>query len=241
VTKPAAAEAPKPTTSQPPKPTPATTKPSKKDQSKKRKLVKESSEAPSPAKQPKTGKVIKKQKPKSSLQLIDEGVPDKEPVYGDEEANTQKEIEESLKEVQDAHRGPLPPVVIREPESRKFQRLLDVQGNGKEKVSDEQVALDLLTLHTPKKKSHAEQYIFQRRSSLPTEPSGHDESSSLYAELGLTDSETESDDEVPGIDVGDQDEGQAGPNPGIQDEGQVGSNPGDAAVSKPQSSHVVHT
>ncbi|GJX59930.1 hypothetical protein Tco_0291320 [Tanacetum coccineum] len=57
------------------------------------------------------------------------------------------------------------------------------------------------------------------RSSAPTEPSGHDESLSLYAELGLTDSETESDEEVPGIDAGDQDEGQARPNPGIDDEG----------------------
>ncbi|GKE15486.1 hypothetical protein Tco_1423063 [Tanacetum coccineum] len=244
VTKPAAAKAPKPTASQPPKPTPATTEPSKKDQSKKRKLVKESSEAPSPAKRPKAGKVIKKRKPKSSLQLIDEfvdeGVPDKEPVYGDEEADTQRAIEESLKEVHDAHRGPLPPVVIREPDSGKFQPLPDVQGKGKEKVSDEQVALDLLTLQTPKKKSPAEQYIFQRRSSAPTEPSGHDESSSLYAELGLTDSKTESDKEVPRIDTRDQDKGQVGPNPGIQDEGQAGSNPGDAAVSQPQSSHVVH-
>ncbi|GKB32019.1 hypothetical protein Tco_0871420 [Tanacetum coccineum] len=205
VTKPAAAKAPKPTPSQPPKPTLATTEPSKKDQSKKCKLVMESSEAPSPAKRPKAGKVIKKRKPKSSSQLIDEfineGVPDKESMYGDEEANTQREIEESLKE-----------------------------GKGKEKVNDEQVALDLPTLQTPKKKSPTEQYIFQRRSSAPTENSGRDESSSLYAELGLTDTETESDEEVPGIDVGDQDEGQAGPNPGIQDKGQAGSNPGDAAV-----------
>ncbi|GJZ54617.1 hypothetical protein Tco_0609502, partial [Tanacetum coccineum] len=121
--------------SQPPKPTPATTKPSKKDQSKKRKVVNKSSEAPSPAKQPKAGKVIKKHKPKSSLQLIDKGVPDKEPVYGDEEADTQRAIEESLKEVHYAHRGPLPPVVIREPDSGKFQPLPDVQGKGKEKVS----------------------------------------------------------------------------------------------------------
>ncbi|GJS06190.1 hypothetical protein Tco_0362986 [Tanacetum coccineum] len=76
--------------------------------------------------------------------------------------------------------------------------------------------------------------------SAPTEPLGHDESSSLYAKLGLTDSETESDEEVPGIDARDQDEGQAAPNPGIQDEGQAGSNPGEAAVSQPQPSHVVH-
>ncbi|GJU99791.1 hypothetical protein Tco_1329062 [Tanacetum coccineum] len=170
----------------------------------------------------------------------DQSIPDKEPVYGDEEADTQRAIEESLKEVHDAHLGLLPPVVIREPDSGKFQPLPDVQGKGKEKVSYEQVALDLLTLQTPKKKSPDEQYIFQRHNSAPTEPSGHDESSSLYAELGMTDSETESDEEVPGTDAGDQDEGQAGPNPGIQDEGHIGSNPGDDAVSQPQSSHVVH-
>ncbi|GJW69338.1 hypothetical protein Tco_0123762 [Tanacetum coccineum] len=82
--------------------------------------------------------------------------------------------------------------------------------------------------------------VKRKCNSAPTEPSGHDESSSLYAELGLTDSETESDKEVPGTYAGYQDEGQAGPNPSIQAEGQAGSNPGDVAVSQPQSSHVVH-
>ncbi|GJW74767.1 hypothetical protein Tco_0134137 [Tanacetum coccineum] len=245
VTKPAAAEAPKPTASQPPKPTPATTEPSKKDQSKKRKLVKESSEAPSPAKRPKAGKVIKKRTQKSSLQLVDEfvdeGVPVNEPRFGDEEADMQKAVEESLKDVHAAHQGPLPPVVIREPESGKFQPLPEVQGKGKEKVGEEQAAQVLLNLQTPKKKSPADQFIFQRRTPAPTEPSGHEESSSLYAELGLTDSETESDDDVsPEINPEAQDEGQAGPNPGKQVEGQAGSNPGDDAESQPQSSHVVH-
>ncbi|GKB35867.1 hypothetical protein Tco_0880809, partial [Tanacetum coccineum] len=105
----------------------------------------------------------------------------------------------------------------------------------KEKVSDEQVALDLLTLQTPKKKSPADQYIFQRRTATQTEPTGHDESSSLYAELKLTDSETNSDEEVPGIDAGVQDEGQARPNLDEQDKGQAGPNPNDAATSKPPS------
>ncbi|GJX95150.1 hypothetical protein Tco_0349736 [Tanacetum coccineum] len=175
-----------------------------------------------------------------SKKYQNEGVPVNEPSFGDEEADLQKVVEESLKDVHDAHQGPLPPVVIREPESGKFQPLPEVQGKGKEKVGEEQAAQVLLNLQTPKKKSPDDQFIFQRRSSAPTEPSGHDESSSFYAELGLTDSETESDEEVPGIDVGDQDEDQAGPNPGIQDEGQVGSNPGDVAVSQPQPSHVVH-
>ncbi|GKE00527.1 hypothetical protein Tco_1388510, partial [Tanacetum coccineum] len=124
VTKPAAAKAPMTTTSQPPTPTLATTEPSKKDQIKKRKLVKESSEAPSPAKRPKAGKVIKK--------------------FGDEEDDMQKAVEESLKDVHAAHQGPLPLVVIREPEFGKFQPLLMVKGKGKEKVSEEQAAQVLL-------------------------------------------------------------------------------------------------
>ncbi|GJU61994.1 hypothetical protein Tco_1243829 [Tanacetum coccineum] len=90
----------------------------------------------------------------------------------------------------------------------------EVEGKGKEKVSAEQAARVLLNLQTPKKKSSTEQYIFQRRISAPTEPLGHDESSSLYAELGLTESDTESDEEVPHVvKSGASDEGQAGPNP----------------------------
>ncbi|GKD50655.1 hypothetical protein Tco_1279631, partial [Tanacetum coccineum] len=84
------------------------------------------------------------------------------------------------------------------------------------------------------------QFIFQKRTSTPTESSSHDESSLLYAELGLTGSETDSDEEVPGIVARVQDEGQAGPNAGEHDERQAGPNPGDAAASQPPSSHVVH-
>ncbi|GJV98049.1 hypothetical protein Tco_1549626 [Tanacetum coccineum] len=67
------------------------------------------------------------------------------------------------------------------------------------------------------------------RTNMPTKSSGHAESPSLDAELALTDSETEFDEEAPEIHVGDHDEGQAGPNPGEQNE-----------ESQPQSSHVVH-
>ncbi|GJY00888.1 integrase, catalytic region, zinc finger, CCHC-type containing protein [Tanacetum coccineum] len=135
-------------------------------------------------------------------------------MIGDDEADLQKAVEESLKEVHSARQGPLPPVVIREPESGKFQPLPKVQGK--------------------------DQFIFQRRTSTPTESSSHDESSSLYAELGLTDSETDSDEEVPGIVARVQAEGQAGPNSREHDEGQAGPNHGDAATSQPPSSHVVH-
>ncbi|GJV03034.1 hypothetical protein Tco_1336603, partial [Tanacetum coccineum] len=60
------------------------------------------------------------------------------------------------------------------------------------------------------------------------------ESSSLYAELGLSGSDTKSDEEMPSvIRSGAQDEGQAGPDPGKLDEGQAGPNPDDVAESQP--------
>ncbi|GKE57851.1 hypothetical protein Tco_1497036, partial [Tanacetum coccineum] len=99
---------------------------------------------------------------------------------------------ESLKDVHAAHQGPLPPVVIREPESGKYQPLLEVQGKGKEKVSEEQAAQVLLNLQTPKKKSSADQYVFQRR----------------MIEAG------DQDEGQTGPKLGIQDEGQAGSNPG---------------------------
>ncbi|GKB33860.1 hypothetical protein Tco_0873261 [Tanacetum coccineum] len=223
------------------KPQPAPTKPKEK----KRKQDKETTEATPPAKRTKVGKVAKKRTLKRSHQLVDEvadeGIPLTEPGFGDLEADTQRVIEESLKDAHGAHRGPLPPVVFRETDTGKYQPLPEVEGKGKEKVGAEQAARVLLNLQTPKKKSPTEQYIFQRRTSAPTEPSGHDESSSLYAELGLTESDTESDEEVPPVvKSGAPDEGQAGPNPGIQDEGQAGPNPGNDTVSQTLSTPGVH-
>nr|GEW57432.1 hypothetical protein [Tanacetum cinerariifolium] len=219
-----------------------------------RKLVTEISDKPSPARKSRPCLVSKRRKPISSLRSVDEsiaeGIPEKEPRVDDEEADVQRALEESLKSIYDAPRGPLPLVVIKELEFEKYQLLPKVQGKGKEKVTDEQVARDLLTLQTPKKKIPADQYIFQRRTSTPTGSSGHDESSSFYDELGLTDSEVESDEDVSGMDTGvqgegqagqntnDQDKGQAGPNPDDQDEGQAGPNPGDAAASQPLPSPV---
>ncbi|GJV03103.1 hypothetical protein Tco_1336672 [Tanacetum coccineum] len=166
-------------------------------------------------------------------EFVDEGIPLTEPGFGDLEADTQRAIEESLKDTHGAHWGPLPPVVFRETDTGKFQPLPEVEGKGKEKVGAEQAARVLLNLQTLKKKSPTEQYIFQRRISVPTKPSGHDESSSLYAELGLTESDTESDEEVPPVvKSGAPDKGQAGPNPGIQDEGHAGLNPGNDTVSQ---------
>ncbi|GJY91291.1 hypothetical protein Tco_0506487 [Tanacetum coccineum] len=191
---------------------PAPTKPKEK----KRKQAKETTEATPPAKRAKAGKVVKKQTLKSS-----------------------QAIRKSDRYAHGAPRGPLPPVVFRETDTRKFQPLPEVEGKGNEKVSAEQAAQVLLNLQTLKKKSPAKQYIFQRRTSALTEPSGHDESSSLYAELGLTESNTESE-MPPVVKSGDQDEGQAGPDPGIQDKGQAEPNPNDVAESQPLSTLGVH-
>nr|GFA41947.1 hypothetical protein [Tanacetum cinerariifolium]GFA41970.1 hypothetical protein [Tanacetum cinerariifolium] len=178
----------------------------------------------------KHGFVSKKRTPISTLKSVDESVaediPAKEPQVDAEEADMQSALEESLKSMHDVLRGPLPPVVIKEPEPRKYQPLLEVSGKGKAKVTEEHVAHHLLNLQKPKKKSPTDQYIFQRRTSTPTGSSRHDESSFLYAELGLSDSEEESQEVVPGADARSQGEGQAGPDPGAQAEGQAGPYPG---------------
>nr|GEW83511.1 retrovirus-related Pol polyprotein from transposon TNT 1-94 [Tanacetum cinerariifolium] len=167
-----------------------------------------------PSKRSKGRLVGKIHKPRSPLKLVDEHSAEdvlvEEPAYNEEEVNLQRALELSLKEQAKQTQGPARPVVIREPDSWRIQPLPDVQGNGKKKR------------HTP----------------IPTKASGHAEYPSLDAKLALTDSETESDNIVPKINTGDQNEGQAGPNPGVQDEGQAGSNPGDAAKSQPKSSHV---
>nr|GFB05154.1 hypothetical protein [Tanacetum cinerariifolium] len=210
VTKPTGDKASKPksTSSQPSKPKSASTKPSKI-----------------------AGLMGKTRKPKSPLKLVDkfadEGVPIAEPILTGEEADLQRGIELSLKDLEVRNQGPAHPVVFREPDSGRFQ----------------------LLLKTLKKKSPVDQYIFHRRSPKTTRPSGNVESPFLDAELA--DSEMESDKtvtpvnkekdssnrELTEINARVQDEGQAGSNPGKQDEGQTGSNPGNAAELQTHPSH----
>nr|GFA00395.1 hypothetical protein [Tanacetum cinerariifolium] len=113
-------------------------------------------------------------------------------------------VEESMNDAYALPKGPLPPVVIKEPESGKYQPLPEVPGKGKAKVSKEQVAHDLLSLQKYKKTSLADQYIFQRRVSEPTASPFHDESP--YEVLGQSDSKEESEKIVLGVEKGCQDE-----------------------------------
>ncbi|GKG04978.1 hypothetical protein Tco_0315365, partial [Tanacetum coccineum] len=123
---------------------------------KKRKRALDAAEAPSQAKCSKAGRVSKKRTLQLRDEFIDEGVPATEPRVDDEEAIVQKILEESMKDAYPDHRGPLPPVVFREPGLGKLQPLPEVQGKGKEKVGEEQAAHVLLNLQTPKKRNPAE-------------------------------------------------------------------------------------
>nr|GEY64593.1 hypothetical protein [Tanacetum cinerariifolium] len=158
--------------------------------------------------------------PKSVGASEAEEVPDEEPQVADEDADYQKAMEESMKDAYALPKGPLPPVVIRELESGKYQPIIKVPGKGKAKVTEEQVAHDLLSLQRYKKTSPADQYIFQRRVFEPTASSFHDESP---YEAG-PDPDVKAEDQT-GSDAGAQAEGQAGPNPDETSEGQAGSNP----------------
>nr|GFD19753.1 hypothetical protein [Tanacetum cinerariifolium] len=144
-----------------------------KPQEKKRKQATETSDKPPKAKKPKHGWVSKKHSLKNveaskaeevpAMEPQAEEVPTVEPQVADQDADYQKPLEESMKTTYVLPRGPLPPVVIREPESRKHQPLLEVPRKGKAKETEEQVAHDLLSLQKAKRKSPVEQYIFQRR------------------------------------------------------------------------------
>nr|GEX63395.1 hypothetical protein [Tanacetum cinerariifolium] len=107
-----------------------------------------------------------------------------EPAYNEKEANLSWALKLSLKEQAEQTQGPAYPVVIRKPDSGRSQSLLEVQGKGKEK----------------------------RRTPMPAEASRPAESPSLDVELPSPYSATEFGDEVPKINTGDQDEGQARPN-----------------------------
>ncbi|GJQ93944.1 retrovirus-related pol polyprotein from transposon TNT 1-94 [Tanacetum coccineum] len=124
----------------------------------------------------------------SSLQLVDEfvdeGVPENEPRIGDDE-------EADLQK-----KKAVGNVSLKEFQSVVRVPLTPVVIMGTEYGKITTASRDSGTIYTNLK------------------PTGHDEFSSLYAELGLTDSETDSDEEVQGLFAGVQDEGQAGPNPG---------------------------
>ncbi|GJZ08339.1 retrovirus-related pol polyprotein from transposon TNT 1-94 [Tanacetum coccineum] len=114
---------------------------------------------------------------------------------------------------------------------KQHQQQLNLTRKTKEPIygdeeEDIQRAMELSIKEPAERTQGPARLVVIRHTPTTTEPSGHAESPSLYAELGLNDSEMEYDEEVsPEINVGTQDEGQAGPNPGEQDKRQTRPNP----------------
>ncbi|GJS89483.1 retrovirus-related pol polyprotein from transposon TNT 1-94 [Tanacetum coccineum] len=175
VTKPADDKAPKPTSSQPPKSTPAQTKPSKKDQVKKHKMVKETSEAPSPAKRAKAG------------------VPEKEPVHDDEEADLQRALDLSLKDQEERTQGPARPV-------RRTPMPTESSGHAESPSLDAELALTDSEMESDKE--------------APQIRAGDQDDGQAGPNLGIQD------EGQAGPNPFKQDEGQAGSNPGDAAESQ---------------------
>nr|GEZ10017.1 hypothetical protein [Tanacetum cinerariifolium] len=196
-TAPKAPPRPAPTSAQP-APTSAPAKP----QGKKHKQATKASDKPPKGKKSKYGVIGKKHSLKSVAASEAEDVPVMEPQVAAKDIDFQKDLEESMKTAYALPRG-----------------------KGKAKVTEEQVAHDLLSLEKPKKKSPADQYIFQRRVFEPTGSFEHDEFP--YVVLGQSDNEDESKKVVLGADEGGQGEGQDGPDPGAQAESQMGSDASD--------------
>ncbi|GJY83341.1 hypothetical protein Tco_0496717, partial [Tanacetum coccineum] len=188
--------------------------------------MKEKSTKPSPVKKVGKGIVRKVRKGKSSLQLM------------------------SLESFQ----APIGGVDIHEPVAETIRQLPLVKGKGKGIATEEQAALSLLDLHTPKKKSTTDQYVFLRRTlatkDAPTGPSAQpkdDTSANIFRNtLSPTDAETVADTDKTNS-KGDieilnisEEQGEAVSNKvNLEEktveinEGQAGSDPGKTTESQP--------
>nr|GEZ35225.1 hypothetical protein [Tanacetum cinerariifolium] len=182
---------------------PAPTSAPAKSQENKRKQATETTNKPAKAKRIKRSISRKTRQPRSSPKSM--GASEAEEVPAEEP------------------QGPLPPVVIREPESGKHQPLPEVPGKGKAKVTEDQVAHDLLN-----SEEESEKII------LGAEKGGQDE-----GQAG-PDPDAQAEDQT-GSDAGAQAKGQAGSNPDETSEGQAGLDPSNAeARVQSTSSLMVH-
>nr|GFA07797.1 monodehydroascorbate reductase [Tanacetum cinerariifolium] len=121
---------------------PAPTSAPAKSQENKHKQATETTDKPAKAIRIKNSISRKTCQPKSSPKSVGsseaEEVPAEGPQVADKDADYQKALEESMKDAYALPKGPLPPVVIREPELGKYQPLPEVPGKGKAKVTEEQ-------------------------------------------------------------------------------------------------------
>ncbi|GKG00399.1 hypothetical protein Tco_0302089, partial [Tanacetum coccineum] len=80
-----------------------------------------------------------------------------------EEYDMKRAIQLSLDSFQAQSQTHVGGVAIREPVAEATRPLPIVEGKGKAIVTEEQAAQSLLALHTPKRRSTTDQFIFQRR------------------------------------------------------------------------------
>ncbi|GKA93757.1 retrovirus-related pol polyprotein from transposon TNT 1-94 [Tanacetum coccineum] len=167
----------KPATAKQLKPKPAKEKSSKPTPAPKPKVTKEKPSQPFPLKNVRKGKVLKKiRKEKGPLKLVDEEekvqhehVPE---FQGEgEDDDYQRAIQMSLESFQAQSQAPVKGVAIREPVPETTRKLPEVEGEGKGIATEEQGARSLLALHTPKRRSTTDQFIFQRRTPATKEAS----------------------------------------------------------------------
>nr|GEV11803.1 retrovirus-related Pol polyprotein from transposon TNT 1-94 [Tanacetum cinerariifolium] len=155
----------------------------------------------------------KKRSLKNVAESVAEDEPAKEPQVTAKNTDLQKALEQSMKSMYAAPRGPLPPVVIREPESGKYQPLPEVPGKIKAKSDSEEKSKKVV---------------------LGANEGGQDEGQARPDPGAQAEDQT-------GSDVGAQDEGQARSNPDENFEGQAGPDPGNARADElSMPSLVVH-
>nr|GEY55735.1 retrovirus-related Pol polyprotein from transposon TNT 1-94 [Tanacetum cinerariifolium] len=138
----------------------------------------EKSTKPTPLPKVEKGKVIKFQNVKTSLQLVDDldeeqdqPVPEPEPQGTGEEYDLERAIQMRLESFQVQGQAYVGGVAIREPIAEATRPLPVVEGKGKAIATEGQAAHLLLALHTSKRRSGTEQFIFQRWTSATEEAS----------------------------------------------------------------------
>nr|GEZ50236.1 hypothetical protein [Tanacetum cinerariifolium] len=209
---------------------PAPTSAQAKSQENKRKQATKTTNKPAKAKRIKRSISRKTRQPRSSPKSVGASeakeVHAEEPQVADKDADYQKALEESMKDAYALPKGLLLPVVIKEPESRKYQPLPEVPGKGKAKVTEEQEELEKVVLGA-EKGGPDEGQAGQDPDAQAEDQTRSDTGAQAKGQAGSNPDETF--------------EGQAGSNPDETSKGQAGPDPGDAeAKGQSISSHVVH-
>ncbi|GJT70835.1 hypothetical protein Tco_1030121 [Tanacetum coccineum] len=152
-----------------PKPKPAIEKSSKPAPAPKPKVTKEKPSEASTAKPPKPKTAKEKSTKATPLQKSGKGKVAK--VGEGEDIDMERAIQMSLRSFQAHGHARVGGVAIQEPVAEAIRPLHVAEGKGKAIVTEEQADQSLLALHTPKRRSTTDQFIFQRRTPATEEAS----------------------------------------------------------------------